>query len=246
MCFGPGPDSPEALIERFNEYLMRAVVHGLGGTHCGSWFDEETQFALSEVAAAFPDPDPALIAEARASFGRQLDGTHAAERQAEWDAWASAYGSTWPQTPFAQSVTAAFKHVLRFIEHPAEYEEADAVRAELEAAQTHTAGDPHRERIVQQLRAMIDELDVIPDLTVLFDIRPGETKRFAECIQRAFTQLAKAAEAEPDAMLSWVRIELNRAARCRPPSTRWRRDFGISLERLGLILAEFETDHTDA
>ncbi len=131
VCFGPGPDSPEALIERFNEYLMRAVVHGLGGTHCGSWFDEETQFALSEVAAAFPDPDPALIAEARASFGRQLDGTHAAERQAEWDAWASAYGSTWPQTPFAQSVTAAFKHVLRFIEHPAEYEEADAVRAEL-------------------------------------------------------------------------------------------------------------------
>lgn len=246
MCFGPGPESPEALIERFNEYLMRAVVDGRGGTHCGSWFDAETQFALSGIAAAFPDPDPALIVEARASFGRQLDGTHAAERQAEWDAWASAYGSTWPQTPFAQSVTAAFQRVLRFVAHPAEYEEADSARVELDVALTGAGGDPRRERIVEQLRAMIDELDAIPDYEIPLATRRGDTEAFAGSVGRAFTQLAKAAEAEPNAMLSWVRIELNRAARCWPPSTRWRRDFGIILERLSLILAEFETDNMDA
>lgn len=239
------PYSREAHIRRFNEHLTMAVETGEVISPCGSWMDEETQFALREVAAAFPDPDPALIAEARASFGRQLDGTHAAERQAEWDAWLNAYGSTWPQTPFAQSVTAAFKHVLRFIEHPAQYEEADAARTQLDAALTDTAGDPRRELIVEQLRAMLDELDVIPDYDISLTSRRGDTERFASSVERAFTQLVKAAEAEPDAQLSWVPIELNRAARCRPPSTRWRRDFGIVLERLGLILAGVEIDRAE-
>lgn len=242
MCFGPGPESPEALAERFNEYLARAVVDGRGGTHCGSWFDKETQFALSAVAAAFPDPSPALIAEARASFDRQLDGTHAAEREAEWDAWASAYGSTWPESsPFALSVTATFEHILRFIARPAEYEEAEATRTKLHAARAHTAGNPRRELIVEQLEAMIDELDVIPDYDIPCDSRPGVVEEFGGCAKRALDQLVKAAEAEPDARFHWAPVELNRAARCRPPSTRWRRDFGIILERLRLILAGLET-----
>lgn len=238
------PYSREAHIRRFNENLATAVEKG-EVSFCGSWLDEQTLIALREVAAAFPDPDPAVIAEARAAFGRQLDGTHAAERQAEWDAWAGAYGSTWPQTPFAQAVTAAFQHVLRFIEHPAEYEETDAARTELDAAQAQSAGDSHRERIIGQLRAMIGELDVIPDYEIPIPNRRGETEEFAACAERAFRQLAKAAEGEPDAQLRWVPVELNRAARCRPPSTRWRRDFGIILERLSLILAGFATDRPD-
>lgn len=235
------PYSREAHIRRFNEYLAAAVEEGEHAGGCCTWMDEETTAAIARVARAHPNPDPALIEAARAEFSLQLDGTHAAEVQAYFD---QAY-ATWPQSPFAHSVRTAFEHVLRFIDRPAEYEEADAARTKLDGALTETSGNPRRRVIVEQLRMMIDELDVIPDYEIPIDSGPGQTDAFAGSVERALKQFVNFAEAEPEANLSWARIELGSAARRRPPSTRWRRDFGIIIERLGRILAAFEPGRAD-
>ena len=74
--------------------------------------------AIDQVAAAHPNPDPALIRAARAEFAKELDGTHAAEDGAWWRAHLSAGYSEWPQTPFSDSVKTAFDHVLTLRERP--------------------------------------------------------------------------------------------------------------------------------
>lgn len=94
MCFGPVPKTVEERREHFERCLRNAIT-GNGGwpSHrgCGSFLTEQTAAALERIARARPNPDPTLIAAALEEFERQLDGTHAAETKAEWDAWLRKY-----------------------------------------------------------------------------------------------------------------------------------------------------------
>ena len=212
-----------------------AINDGEAVAPCGSWLDGETLFSLRKVAAAFPDPDPALIEAAREEFGRQLDGTHAVRRQAEWDAHAAVYFAPWPQNPFADAVKAAFSHVLKFIACPAVYEEADRVRAELAAAQPHTAGDLDRELIVAQLLLMVEKLDVIPDYSLKMDGGPEDVRKFSADVERALRQLMNFADNRQEQHLDYFWDKLESAAECRPPSTNAARDFEIVMAQLRSI-----------
>lgn len=199
------PYSREAHIRRFDSALARAINDGETVAPCGSWLDGETLFSLRKVAAAFPDPDPALIEAAREEFGRQLDGTHAVRRQAEWDA------------------------------HAAVYEEADRVRAELAAAQPHTAGDLDRELIVAQLLLMVEKLDVIPDYSLKMDGGPEDVRKFSADVERALRQLMNFAGNRQEQHLDYFWDKLESAAECRPPSTNAARDFEIVMAQLRSI-----------
>jgi len=229
------PYSREAHIRRFDSALARAINDGETVASCGSWLDAETLFALRKVAGAFPDPDPALIEAAREEFGRQLDGTHAVRRQAEWDAHAAVYFAAWPQNPFADEVKAGLSHVLEFIACPAVYEEADRARAALAAARSRSAGDPDRELIVEQLLLMVEKLDVIPDYSLKMDGGPEDVRKFSSDIERALRQLMNFAENRQEQHMDYFWDKLESAAECRPPSTNAARDFEIVMAQLRFI-----------
>ncbi|MEV3898374.1 hypothetical protein [Streptomyces anulatus] len=72
-------------LRRIFEETLAAVVAGGGPTSC-SWFDLWTDTALSEIIEAYPDVTDALIAQARAAFAGQLDGSNARAEQAAMDA----------------------------------------------------------------------------------------------------------------------------------------------------------------
>ena len=165
----PAPYDRVAHIERFNEYLIRAVVKGELCTGGGAMVDHHTMGAIDQVAAAHPNPDPALIRAARAEFAKELDGTHTAEDGAWWRATLSAGYSEWPQTPFSDSMKTAFDHVLTFVNGPWAPEELDYARENLASAVSAATAVPQLPRqalIVMLLRAMIDEVAVIPDYQI--------------------------------------------------------------------------------
>ncbi len=95
MCLcGPHPQTFEQKGEWFEKCLRNAIIGSDDWpTYRGCWsfLAEQTMRALERVEDASPDPEPALIAAAREEFERQLDGTHAAETKAEWDAWLRKY-----------------------------------------------------------------------------------------------------------------------------------------------------------
>lgn len=229
------PYSREAHIRKFDRALALAVNDGQTVAPCGSWLDQETLLSLQKVAGAFPDPDPALIEAAREEFGRQLDGTHAARRQAEWEALAAAYFASWPQNPFANVVNAAFSHVLEFIACPVVHDEADRARAELAAAQARAAGDPDRELIVEQLLLMVEKLVAIPDYSLQMDDGPEDVRTFSADVERALLQLLNFAENRKETHLNYFWDKLESAAECRPPSTTAARDFEIVIAQLRFI-----------
>ena len=179
----PSPYDRVAHIERFNEYLIRAVVSGEFCTGGGAMVDHQTMGAIDQVAAAHPDPDPALIRAARVEFAKELDGTHAAEDRAWWRAHLGARYSAWPQTPFSVSVKTAFDHMLTFVNGPWAPEELDYARKNLDSAAPAGAAGPQLSRqalIVMLLRLMIDAVAVIPDCHVGEDTDEAPRRRFAE------------------------------------------------------------------
>ncbi|MEZ5130365.1 MAG: hypothetical protein R2763_01375 [Mycobacterium sp.] len=197
--------------------------------------DEETTAAIARVARAFPSPDPALIEAAREEFAKQLDGTHAAKRKADFDEFVDTYFAAWPQNPFADAMKAGFSHVLEFIACPAVYEEADRARAALAAARSHTAGDLDRELIVEQLLLMVEKLDVIPDYSLKMDGGPEDVRTFSADVERALRQLMNFADNRQEQHLVHFWDKLESAAECRPPSTNAARDFEIVMAQLRFI-----------
>ncbi len=241
MICGPGPSSLEALIERFNEYLMRAVVQGRGCMGSQSWMDGETTIAIEKVAAAHPNPDPALIKAARAEFAKQLDGTHTAEAKAKFDAEVLAFYPEWPQTPFAESVRMACEAVLTYMYHREEWESLDRAHDQLVAAADHSAHHHAKERIVEHLHHMLDELKTIPEYE-LFDADPEwDSGRFAQATRNALKNLVTSVEDPEDGDLDQARQDLESTAALRSSSSLTRRDRGIIVDHLRVILDELET-----
>jgi hypothetical protein len=237
---GPPPSSPEELVERFNEYLMRAVVSGQGCTHSGSWFDEFTTAAIEKVAAAHPDSDPDLIAAVRDVFARQCDGTNRRQSKAHWDALISDHYSPWPATAFAKSVRSAFKHVLNAVNDPWEHEEIDHARADLDAAAPHPEENPRRKLVVEHLRSMIDELGIIPDYNIGREVSDWPKEFFLKVAETSLTCAVRFVEEPADDDLTAAHGFLEAAAGATPGSSQARRDFGIVVEHLGCILAELD------
>lgn len=236
MICGSGPSSPEALIERFNEYLMRAVVQGRGCTGSQSWMDAETTIAIEKVAAAHPNPDLALIKAARAEFAKQLDGTHTAEAKTKFDAEVRAFYPEWPQTPFAESVRMACEAVLTYMYHREEWEALDRAHSQLVSAATHSAAHYAKERIVEHLRHMLDELKIIPEYE-LFDADPEwDSGRFAQATRNALKNLVKSVEDPEDGDLDQARQDLESTVALRSSSSLTRRDREIIVDHLSLIL----------
>lgn len=81
------PLSRKQIEANFNLMLQEAIDLGIGGEKTDTGVDPETQAAITAVAQGFPNPDPALIRNARKEFAKQLDGTH----QRETDAFFSDY-----------------------------------------------------------------------------------------------------------------------------------------------------------
>ena len=242
----PAPYDRVAHIERFNEYLIRAVVKGECCTGGGAMVDHHTMGAIDQVAAAHPNPDPALIRAARAQFAKELDGTHAAEDGAWWRATLSAGYSEWPQTPFSDSVKTAFDHVLTFVNGPWAPEELDYARGNLDSALPAGAAGSQLTRqalIVMLLRLMIDAIAVIPDCHVGEDTDEEPRRRFAERTRVALKHLVKFVEEPVSHEFDIVRINLSNAAEESSCSSTRRRDFGLIVEHLRLILEALERRH---
>jgi len=242
----PAPYDRVAHIERFNEYLIRAVVKGEFCTGGGAMVDHHTMGAIDQVAAAHPNPDPALIRAARAEFAKELDGTHAAEDGAWWRATLSAGYSEWPHTPFSDSVKTAFDHVLTFVNGPWSPEELDHARDNLDSAVPAGTGGPQLPRqtlIVGILRSMIGEIAVIPDCHIGEDTDEEPQRRFAERTRVALKHLVKFVEGPESHEFDIARTSLESAAEESSCSSTRRRDFGIIVEHLGLILEALERRH---
>jgi len=242
----PAPYDRVAHIERFNEYLIRAVVKGESCTGGGAMVDHQTMGAIDQVAAAHPNPDPALIRAARAEFAKELDGTHAAEDRAWWRADFSAGYSEWPHTPFSDSVKTAFDHVLTFVNGPWAPEELDYARESLASAvSAGTAGLqlPRQALIVVLLRLMIDEIAVIPDCHIGEDTDEEPKRRFARRTRIALKHLVKFVEEPESHEFDLARTNLRSAAEESSCSSTRRRDFGLIVEHLRLILEALERRH---
>ena len=239
----PEPYDRVAHIERFNEYLIRAIVKGECCTGCGCRVDHQTMAAIDRVAAAHPDPDPTLIRAARAEFAKELDGTHVAEDGVWWRAHLSAGYSEWPQTPFSGSVKTAFDHVLSFVNGPWAPEELDCARGYLDSAVSAGAAGSQlagQALIVMLLRLMIDAIAVIPDCHVGEDTDEEPRRRFAERTRVALKHLVKFVEEPVSHEFDIVRINLTEAAEESSCSSTRRRDFGLIVEHLRLILEALE------
>lgn len=77
--------SLKQIEENFNLMMQEAIDLGIGNERSETGVDGETQRAIRAVAQGFPNPDPALIRNARKEFAKQLDGTHLRERAAFWE-----------------------------------------------------------------------------------------------------------------------------------------------------------------
>lgn len=243
---GP-PENVAELRERFEQYLRRAIDEGGSFTHSGSWFDEQTTMALERISAARPDPDPALIAAARDEFEKQLDGTHRAERKAEWDAAVVEFYPKWPDTPFAEAVRWALEHVIRYVGDPWLFEEADAARADLDAASAHSSDNRDRTLIVERLRQMLGDIDVIPEYEIVEE--PSATAPRSEWpghavlvgARNALASLVWFVEDADRGGLDRARKALEKAAEREPSvGSRRRRDEGYLFEHVRLLLDELD------
>ena len=239
MC-GPGPSSPEALIERFNEHLMRAVVQGRSCVGSQSWMDGRTTIAIEKVAAAHPNPDPALIEAARAEFAKQLDGTHRLEEKAiaaaEWEVAVHAFYPEWTQTPFAESVRSACETLINFMYHPDAWDEIDRAVSELDCAAAYSSGHRSRTIIIEQLRRVMAEVSVIPEYEFVDDELELDCGRFAQLTRNAVRDLVKSVEDPEDGDLDRARHAVETATSLRPGSSRTQRNRGIVVDHLRLIL----------
>lgn len=73
-------------IERnFNLALQEAIDLGNGNANAESGIDPQTYQAIIAVSKSYPNPDPALIRNARKEFAKQLDRTHQREEAARWE-----------------------------------------------------------------------------------------------------------------------------------------------------------------
>lgn len=70
------------LVSTFNQTLDRILDGTFTRVPSDTGLDQQTIDALNSLAAQ-EDPTPADIAACRTEFGRQLDGTHAEEEDAE-------------------------------------------------------------------------------------------------------------------------------------------------------------------
>ena len=237
MVHGPGPSSDEELIERFNEYLMRAVASGRGCTHSGSWIDELTTMAIEKVAAAQPNPDPELIDAARDAFARQRDGTHRRERGAHFYAQISHSESPWPLTAFAVPVSTGFGHALNRVNDPWGWGEIDRARADLEQAAPHVSGNPNRQLVLKHLDLMLDELTELLEHDIGRELSHWPKELFLTLAETSLTLAVRFVEQTGDDELAAAQHFLDVAAGITPGSTQTQRDFGIVVDHLGRILA---------
>jgi len=201
--------------------------------------------AIDQIAAANPNPDPALIRAARVEFAKELDRTHIAEDRAWWRAHLGAGYSEWPQTPFSDSVKTASDHVLTFVNGPWAPEELRYARESLNAAVAAGVGAPQRSRqtlIVGLMRLMIDAIAVVPDCHVGQDTDEEPKKRFARHTGIALKYLVKfVEEPEPEGLeLEVTRRHLNTTADQSSSSSTRSRDFGLIIEHLRLIFEGLE------
>lgn len=243
---GP-PENVAELRERFEQYLRRAIDEGGSFTHSGSWFDGEVTRALDRISAARPDPDPALIAAARDEFEKQLDGTHRAESKAEWDAAVLEFSPEWPKTPFAEAVRLALERVLTYIGDPWLFEEADAARADLDTAAGYASDHRGRTLIVERLRQMLGDIDVIPEYEIVetpsATAPRSERPEYAVLVgaRNALASLVWFVEDADRGGLGRAREALAKAAEREPSfGSRRRRDEGYLFDHVRLLLEDLD------
>ena len=251
---GP-PENVAELRERFEQYLRRAIDEGgsfvhsescFGGLHGRSGFHGKVIRALDRISAARPDPDPALIAAARDEFEKQLDGTHRAESKAECDAAVLEFYPEWPKTPFAEAVRLALERVLTYIGDPWLFETADAARVDLDTAAGYASDHRGRTLIVERLRQMLGEIDVIPEYEIVEEpsaTAPSQRPEYAVLVgaRNALASLVWFVEDADRGGLGRAREALAKAAEREPSvGSRRRRDEGYLFEYVRLLLEDLD------
>lgn len=72
----------------------------------------------------------------------------------------------WPETLFARAVHRALERILAYVGDPVLSEEADAAAAALDAATGYASDHSARTLIVERLRQMLRDIDIIPDYEI--------------------------------------------------------------------------------
>ena len=122
-------------------------------------------------------------------------------------------------------------------------EELDHARDNLDSAVPAGAGGPQLSRqalIVMLLRLMIDAVAVIPDCQIGEDTDEEPQRRFARRTRVALKHLVKFVEEPASHEFDIARINLSNAAEESSCSSTRRRDFGLIVEHLRLILEALE------
>ena len=242
---GPKPENVAQMREHFEKCLSNAITGSPDWpSHrgSGSFLTEQTAGALERVARSRPNPDPALIADAREEFERQLDGTHGAKLAAS----IMCNYPEWPDTPFAGSVKSAFDHILIYVADPWAHEEADDARADLDRAAEQSSQRRVHILIAEVLRLMLDEIDVIPEYEFVNEAKAtarwlAQRQDSPAWTYNTLSALVAYAEGGDQHCLYRAEASLENAEARRPPgNSRRARDEGYIIDHLTALRADLE------
>lgn len=148
----------------------------------------------------------------------------------------------WPETLFARAVRRALERILTYVGDPGLVEEADAASAALDAAAGYASDHPARTLIVQRLRQMLRDIDIIPDYQIG---GPPRSRRSPHQVlvgaRNGLVGLVRFVEDGNRGGLDHARAALQKAAERAPSGhSRRRRDEGYLFDHLGLLCDELD------
>ncbi len=154
-------------------------------------------------------------------------------------------GSTdpdWPETLFARAARRALERILTYVGDPGLVEEADAASAALDAAAGYASDHPARTMIVQRLRQMLHDIDVIPDYEIG---EPPRSRRPPHEVlvgaRNGVVGIARFVEDGDRDGLDHARAALRKAAKREPSGhSRRARDEGYLFDYMGQLLDDLD------
>ena len=155
----------------------------------------------------------------------------------------------WPETLFARAVHRALERILDYVGDPGCSDGPDAASAALDAAAGYASDHPVRTLIVERLRQMLRDIDVIPDYEIG---EPPRCRRPPHQVlvgaRNGLVGLVRFVEDGDRGGLDHARAALQKAADREPSRhSRRARDEGYLIDYLQRMLDELDTspDHTD-